>query len=101
MTKKGFILKRLQRQPDAEQLYMHFKGSTFQAVANSTNVHHNDATGHACAVGAHQWSEIYGYKTSGSKHIDGSKAWGSPVSHVRLLPTLLARGGVVLDRVVK
>ena len=28
--------------------------STFQAVENSTNKHHNDATGHACAVGVHQ-----------------------------------------------
>ena len=47
--------------------------SAFQAVGNSTNEHHNDATGHACAVGVHQWNEISEHKISGSKHIDGSR----------------------------
>ena len=28
--------------------------SKFHTVGNSTNEHHNDATGHACAVGVHQ-----------------------------------------------
>ena len=32
------------------------------------------AIGHAYAVGAHQWNEIYVYKISDSKHIDGNKA---------------------------
>ena len=36
------------------------------------------------------------YRISGSKHIDGNKAWGSPFSHVQLLPTWLAHGGVGL-----
>ena len=58
-----------------ENLYMNCY-STFQALGSSTNEHHNDATGHACAVGVYQQSEICEHQISGSKHIDGSKAWG-------------------------
>ena len=59
-------------------------------------MHRICATGHECAADAHQWSGIYLYKISGNKHIGGNKAWGSPFSHRRLLPTLLAHGGVAL-----
>ena len=76
-------------------------GITSQAVASSTNVHRICAIGHACAADAHRWSELYVYKISGSKHIDASKAWGSPFSHGQLLPTLLAHGGVSLLLSVK
>ena len=71
-------------------------GFTSQAVASNATGHRICATGRAYAVGAHQWSEIFVYKISGSKHIDGNKDWGSPFSHVQLPPTLLARGDLVL-----
>ena len=74
---------------------------TFQAVENSTNEHHNDATGHVCAAGLDQWIEICEHKISGSNHIDGSRAWGFVALPVQLPPTWLARGGVVLLRAVK
>ena len=43
------------------------------AMGNSTNEHHSDATGHACAAGVHQWSEICGRRISGRKNVNGSK----------------------------
>ena len=53
---------------------------TSQAVAKNTNRHRICATGGADAVGVHQWSEIYVYKISGNKHLDGNKAPDSPFS---------------------
>ena len=74
---------------------------TFQAVASSTNEHHNDAAGHVCVAGVHQWIGICEHKISGSKHIDGSSAWGFVALQVQLPPTWLARGDVVVLRAGK
>ena len=75
-------------------------GFTSQAVASSTNGHRICAIGHAYAGGAHQ-NEIHVCKISDGKHIDGNKGSDSPFSHVQLLPTLLAHGGVALLLAVK
>ena len=75
---------------------MAVKTAHIRGVSSSTNAHRICAIGHACAADAHQWSELYVYKTSGSKRIDGRRVWGSPFSHIQLLPNWLAHGGASL-----